>query len=139
MRLTDPKRHACIECIPVSQGVLERAPIFFKKAIDDATADWSQHHAKRCIETGSKGLMGSIPEHFPYFHVEFNISNGFVHVIDDEASFDADLGRRVIMGLLKRPPEDLYRRAEAESLTEQKTRMQNFVRSWNPFDWTLQL
>lgn len=28
--------------------------MFFKKAIDDATSEWAQHHAKRYIDTKAK-------------------------------------------------------------------------------------
>ena len=31
-----------------------RAPMFFRKAIDDATSEWAQHHAKRFIDTKTK-------------------------------------------------------------------------------------
>ena len=44
------------------------------QGIDDAESEWSQHHAKRMIDTRAKGLRGSIPPNFPYFHVEFGLS-----------------------------------------------------------------
>jgi hypothetical protein len=28
--------------------------MFFKKAVDDATSEWAQHHAKRFIDTKAK-------------------------------------------------------------------------------------
>lgn len=139
LNLKDHERHAWIECIPVEHIVFEKAPIYFKKAIDDATADWSQHHAKRCIETGNRGLRGSIPERFPYFHVEFNLSNGFVHVIDDETEFDPLLGRRVLISLLGRPAEDMFKKTEQESMEAQNRQVHRFLEKWHPFDWTLQL
>lgn len=45
-----------------------------RQGIDDAESEWSQHHAKRMIDTRDKGLRGSIPPNFPYFHVEFGLS-----------------------------------------------------------------
>ena len=45
-----------------------------------------------------QGLRGSIPPNFPYLHVEFGISDGFVHVIDDEQKFDRNLARNVMIG-----------------------------------------
>ena len=54
MHLQNPHSHATVECIPVSPGVAVKAPIFFKKGLDDAESEWSQHHAKRMIETGAK-------------------------------------------------------------------------------------
>lgn len=45
-----------------------------------------------------QGLRGSIPPNFPYLNVEFGISGGFVHVIDDESKFDRSLARNVMIG-----------------------------------------
>ena len=57
------------------------------QAIDEAEDEWSQHHADKLIDTSVKGLRGSIPKDFPYFHIEFDLNNGFVHVIDEEIQF----------------------------------------------------
>ena len=54
MRLSDARSHAVVECIPVGPAVTAKAPLYFKKGIDDAESEWSQHHAKRMIETGGK-------------------------------------------------------------------------------------
>ena len=43
------------------------------QALDEAEDDWSQHAAKRIINTKGKGLRESIPPNFPYFHVEFGL------------------------------------------------------------------
>ncbi|DBA83040.1 TPA: hypothetical protein ACH3X1_006813 [Trebouxia sp. C0004] len=109
MRLGDARTHAVVHCIPVQPNITAKAPLYFKKGIDDAESEWSQHHAKRMIETGGKGLRGSIPANFPYFHVEFNLTRGFVHVIDDEAKFDPQFGRSIMIGLLDLPTEDMHR------------------------------
>eukprot|EP00210_Caulerpa_lentillifera_P008695 g8294.t1 len=139
IHLDDHTRHALIECIPVDQEVFQKAPMYFKKAIDDATGDWSQHHSKRCIDTGTKGLRGSIPENFPYFHVEFGISNGFVHVVDDEAEFDIEMGRRVLISLLGRPVEEIYQSGSQKDSDQQQKTIDTFVQKWNAFDWTSKL
>lgn len=54
INLSDFKKHACIECIPVSHEKFEMAPSMFKKSIEDATYDWSTHKIKTCIETKNK-------------------------------------------------------------------------------------
>ena len=54
MHLSNSRSHATVECIPVPPRVAAKAPIFFKKGLDDAESEWSQHHAKRMIETGAK-------------------------------------------------------------------------------------
>ena len=42
-----------------------KAPLYFKKGIDDAESEWSQHHAKRWIDTSAK-----VP---PSFEKEFTV------------------------------------------------------------------
>lgn len=53
-RLQDSRQHATVECIPVPPKVASKAPLYFKKSIDDAEDEWSQHHAKRWIDTSAK-------------------------------------------------------------------------------------
>ena len=53
-RLQDTRRHATVECIPVPPKVASKAPLYFKKSIDDAEDEWAQHHAKRWIDTTAK-------------------------------------------------------------------------------------
>lgn len=109
------------------------------QAIDEAEDEWSQHNAKKLIDTSVKGLRASIPEHFPYFHVEFGLYKGFVHVIDDEKQFKSSLGLNVIRGMLKLPEEDMHRRRRYEAVEAQKQAVKSFARDWAPFDWTKQL
>ena len=67
-------------------------PLFFPQS------EWSTHAAKRCIDTAPpKGLRGAIPPNFPYFHVEFGLAAGFVHVIDDEAKWPRQFARDVLV------------------------------------------
>lgn len=109
------------------------------QAIDEAEDEWSQHNAKKLIDTSVKGLRASIPAHFPYFHVEFGLYKGFVHVIDDEKEFKSSLGLNVIRGMLQLPEEDMYRRRRHESAEAQKQAAKSFTRDWAPFDWTKEL
>ncbi|KAL0044021.1 hypothetical protein WJX82_003090 [Trebouxia sp. C0006] len=139
MRLGDARTHAVVDCIPVAPKITAKAPLYFKKGIDDAESEWSQHHAKRMIETGGKGLRGSIPANFPYFHVEFNLTKGFVHVIDDEAKFDPQFGRSIMIGLLDLPAEDMHRQAKFESTQMQQQWVADFAKKWDAYDWTKQL
>lgn len=139
MGLAQQRRHCLIECIPLPREIAKQAPVYFKKAIDEAEDEWSQHNAKKLIDTSEKGLHGSIPKNFPYFHVEFGLNKGFVHVIDDESQFKSSLGLNVIRGMLKLPEEDMYRRRRHQSVEEQKQAVASFVRDWEAFDWTKQL
>lgn len=131
--------HASVECIPVSEDVFARAPLVFKQEIGQAESEWSQHHAKRLIDSSEKGLRRSIPEHFPYFHVEFGYRKGFVHVIDDEAKWQGSFGRSVIVGLLGVNEADMFRRAPRDSAAAQASNKAALLVAWEEFDWTKQL
>ncbi|KAL1342900.1 uncharacterized protein [Arachis hypogaea] len=139
MGLAQQRRHCMVECIPLPQDIAKEAPLYFKKAIDEAEDEWSQHNAKKLIDTSQKGLRNSIPKHFPYFHVEFGLNKGFVHVIDDEKQFKSNLGLNVIRGMLKSAEEDMYRRRRYEAVDVQKQAVASFSKEWEPFDWTKQL
>ncbi|KAM3356502.1 CWF19-like protein 2 [Capsicum galapagoense] len=139
MSLGRQKRHCLVECIPLPKDVAKQAPLYFKKAIDEAEDEWSQHNAKKLIDTSVKGLRASIPKDFPYFHVEFGLNKGFVHVIDDEKQFSSSFGLNVIRGMLKLPAEDMHQRQRRESVDTQREAVASFARQWEPFDWTKQL
>lgn len=113
--------------------------MYFKKAIDDATSEWSQHASKRIIDTSSKGLRAAIPPNFPYLFVEFGLTRSFVHVIDDASSFDPEMGRGVLVGLLGLPEEDMHRKARQESAALQEQWATEFRKQFDPYDWTKQL
>ncbi|XP_058769478.1 uncharacterized protein LOC131643305 [Vicia villosa] len=139
MGLAQQRRHCKIECIPLPKDIAKDAPLYFKKAIDEAEDEWSQHNAKKLIDTSQKGLRNSIPKDFPYFHVEFGLNKGFVHVIDDEKDFKNNLGLNVLRGMLHLPEEDMYRRQRYAALDVQKQAVANFSKEWKEFDWTTQL
>ncbi|CAN6297839.1 unnamed protein product [Urochloa humidicola] len=138
--LARQRRHCMIECIPVPCDVSSNAPMYFKKAIDEAEEEWTQHEMKKVIPTSaSRNLRQAIPENFAYFHVEFGLDRGFVHVIDDESKFSAGFGLNVIRGMLQLPEEDMHRRRRHESMDNQKQAVASFMKDWEPFDWTKQL
>ena len=133
-------RHAVVECIPIPADVADKAPMYFKKAIDEAESEWSTHDAKKCLSTAPpKGLRGTIPANFPYFHVEFNMRGGFVHVIDDETKWRRNFGRNILIGLLDLPEHltDAKQRALAPAVLRDE--MEAFLKLWDPVDWTRQL
>lgn len=139
LRPEDNRSHAFVECIPLPEEAAARAPMYFRKAIDDATSDWSQHAAKKFIETESRHLQKRIPPNFPYFHVEFGLASGFVHVIDNPEDFDPLLARRVLIGLLRLPDEDMHRRISREGTEVQRQWVAEFGSKFKEFDWTNQL
>lgn len=136
--LAKQQRHCLIECVPIPCQLAKEAPLYFKKAIDEAEDEWGQHEMKKLIQT-TGNLRNVIPENFAYFHVEFGLDRGFVHVIDDDNNFRSSFGLNVIRGLLKLPEEDMHRRRRPEPLENQRQAVANFARDWEPFDWTKQL
>ncbi|CAM6087896.1 unnamed protein product [Calypogeia fissa] len=136
MKVSRQRRHCLIECIPVPSDVEKDAPLYFKKAIDEAEDEWSQHNAKKLIDTRQKGLRNSIPKNFPYFHVEFGMQGGYCHVIDDETSFKPQFGRDVVAGMLELEEEGHRRQ---DSMEQQRSRVKQFLKLWEPFDWTKML
>ncbi|KAL8254917.1 hypothetical protein R6Q59_033138 [Mikania micrantha] len=139
MGLAKQSRHCMIECIPLPLDVGKQAALYFKKAIDEAEEEWSQHNAKKLIDTSEKGLRHSIPEDFPYFHVEFGLKKGFLHVIDEESQFKCNFGVNVVRGMLNLPAEDMHRRHKYEYIDAQKETVAKFACDWEPYDWTKQL
>ncbi|KAG2401287.1 uncharacterized protein HKW66_Vig0196770 [Vigna angularis] len=139
MGLAQQRRHCMVECIPLPQDIAKEAPLYFKKAIDEAEDEWSQHNAKKLIDTSQKGLRNSIPKHFPYFHVEFGLNKGFVHVIDDEKQFNGSLGLNVLRGMLQLAEEDMYRRRRYEAMEVQKQLVASFSKDLEHQDQTLGL
>lgn len=115
------------------------SPFIQSQGIDEAESEWSQHHAKRLIDTRQKGLRGSVPPNFPYFYVQFGYTDGFVHVIDDEKKFDPNFGRQIMIGLLKLPAEEMHRRAKSENASIQQQWVDDFQKQYEKYDWTKQL
>ena len=132
--------HSCIHAVPLGPEAAAAAPLYFRKAIDEAESEWSTHAAKRCIPLGGttqKQLRNAIPAHFPYFHVEFGLRDGFVHVIDDTGKWAPTFGRDILVGLLDLPREEwVAHRQRRTGPTEQRARAQAFAREYVPFDWT---
>ncbi len=70
---------------------------------------------------------------------QFGYANGFVHVIDDERKFDLNLGRQVVVGLLRLPPEQAHGRMRPEPPAAQERAAAEFRAAFKPYDWTEQL
>ena len=134
-------KHCVIEAVPLPPLAAASAPMYFRKAIDEAESEWSTHAAKRCIPTGGSaaGLRAAIPAHFPYFHVEFGLRDGFVHVIDEPEKWNVHFGRDVLIGLLDLPGEWTHARARRPSAPEQAAAVKEFSAQYAPHDWTKQL
>ena len=129
--------HAVVECIPLESSLMAKARMYFKKAMDESESEWSQHNSKKCIEIKPpKTLKTSIPENFPYFVVEFNMSGGYLHAIDDESRWSRDFGRDVLGGLLEKNSSSSKKTLAPALLQKEK---HAFLSSFSKYDWTQSL
>ena len=139
MNLNGGRSHCVVDCIPVPDEVGADAPIYFKQGLDEAESEWSQHAGKRIIDTAKKGLRGSIPANFAYFHVEFGLTGGYAHIIDDEEKWNKNFGRDILIGMLGLPEHRWHQRARQESVSVQRQWVKDFSKAFDSYDWTKQL
>eukprot|EP00747_Dinoflagellata_sp_TGD_P069023 gnl/TRDRNA2_/TRDRNA2_155956_c1_seq1.p1 gnl/TRDRNA2_/TRDRNA2_155956_c1~~gnl/TRDRNA2_/TRDRNA2_155956_c1_seq1.p1 ORF type:complete len:499 (+),score=83.51 gnl/TRDRNA2_/TRDRNA2_155956_c1_seq1:123-1499(+) len=129
----DRAERCLVECIPVPQEMLDSCPAYFKQSFDQGESEFhSQHHAKRMIDTSKRGLRGSVPENFPYFHVEFGLDRGFVHVIDNEVTWSRSFGHDTVAAVLG---VDVHFRGRP-SLEQQRSAAEQLRKEYKPHDWT---
>ncbi|XP_071112759.1 CWF19-like protein 2 [Haliotis cracherodii] len=128
--------HMSMECIPMEKETGDLAPIYFKKAIQDAGPEWSNN--KKLVDLSYKDIRHSIPKGFPYFSVDFGLQGGFAHVIEDEQSFPPYFGREIVGGMVDAEP-GLWRKPHKESFDVQRKKVLEFAEWWKPFDWTQDL
>ena len=135
---TDTKRkaHMMIECIPIPKEEGFMAPMYFKKAIMESDEEWAQN--KKLVDTSKKGLRNSVPPGFPYFAVDFGISGGYAHVIEDKAKFPHYFGKEIIGGMLDAETR-LWRKPRHENFERQKEKVLQLSEWWKPYDWTQQI
>ncbi|KAK9158264.1 hypothetical protein Scep_004838 [Stephania cephalantha] len=134
--LAKQRHHCLVACIPLPKEIARQALLPLMKLKKNGASTMQK---KRLINTGEKGLRGSIPKNFPYFHFEFGLKEGFVDVINDESQFNNSLGLNVIRGMLQLLDEDMHRRIRYESIDRQKPAVATFAQQWEPLDWTKQL
>ena len=54
MHLGNAHTHGLVEAVPLDADSFSKAPMYFKAEVDSAAGEWSQHHAKRMIDTREK-------------------------------------------------------------------------------------
>lgn len=130
---TARRSHMYIDCIPIPKDEGSMAPMYFKKAILESDAEWTDN--KKLIDTHQKGLKKSIPVGLPYFFVDFNNEGGFAHIIEDSSLFPHYFAKEVVGGLIDAEPR-LWLKPHYESFEEQKVKALKLVDMWRPYDWT---
>jgi diadenosine tetraphosphate (Ap4A) HIT family hydrolase len=126
------RRHTRVDVIPMDKELAFDAPLYFKQAIV-GSEEWATN--KELIDTKGKGLRRSIPKGFAYFHVGWQ-GGGYVHAIDNEETFPESFGIDVCAGMLGLPPGRFGRKAQRLSVEQERTLVLDFVKQWEPFDWT---
>lgn len=130
------QRHTVIEAIPMPFGDYQDAPAYFKEAILACDEEWSQH--KKLIDTSDRGFRYSLVKNLPYFHVWYGLDKGYGHVIENSAKFPHWFGKEIIAGMLDLGPE-LWRKPRYHHQAENHQRVQEFLKSWEKWDWTAAL
>ncbi|XP_058462921.1 CWF19-like protein 2 homolog [Malaya genurostris] len=96
VRYINRNPHAYVQCVPASN--YEMAPFYFKKAILESETDWAMNKKLHSIQ--GLEIRRTIPKGLPYFWVNFNLGNGFAHVIEDQESFPITFATETIAGIL---------------------------------------
>jgi Protein similar to CwfJ C-terminus 2 len=73
-----------------------------------------------------------------YFHVEFALSGGYAHVIENEARFPEHFGPEIVAGMLQLGPE-VWLRPKRIGFEKERIQVLEFLKQWKAFDWTSQL
>jgi hypothetical protein len=123
-------RHAFVDCVALPANLRTDPHGFFKKALMECDAEWSQH--KSLFDTSdpsSGGLRKAIPKNFPYLYVDFRLDQGYAHVVEDEELVGLGFLRKLAAGLLGLEPDFKSRKLEQSVL-------QAFVKAYTPHDWT---
>jgi len=131
------EHHTVIECVPIHQDLSSNAPIYFKKAITESESEWAHH--KKLIDTKDKGVRKCIPPRFPYFSVQFGMTQGMAHVIEKENKFKKTFGLEVIAGIIGNDTYFTTGRQSRLSKQEETENVKKFLKKWLPFDWTKEL
>lgn len=122
------KPHMVIQCVP---GGFEMAPFYFKKAIQEAEGDWATN--KQLISLKDRDVRRAVPKGLPYFWVNFGMSSGFAHVIEDHDHFPMNFAQEVIGGLLNLDAR-LWRRPRY--IENPIPKVKQFADWWKPYDCT---
>ncbi|KAG0260367.1 hypothetical protein DFQ27_003591 [Actinomortierella ambigua] len=135
-------KHTAIECYPIPWQAGQAASGYFKEAILGVAEEWSQH--KKIIETNAKdpkngGVRRRLTSKMPYFHVWCfgNPDRGYGHVIeDDETKFPDYFVREVLASACEMDSWEWQRKPKRIPVHDNDRRVQEFKRSWQPWDWT---
>ena len=126
-----------IDCFSVDEKYAELLPMMFKKALLESDEEWSDN--PKVLDPNARGgIRHTVPHHMPYFSVEIRgggyAPEHFVHIIEGPR-FPSSFGVQVLRGAL----EDESDGVAAKTARSDHERIRDFLRAWQPFDWTVEL
>lgn len=125
------KQHMVIHCVPSKE--FELAPFYFKKAIQESEREWSMNKQLIDLRKEKKDVRHAIPRTLPYFWVNFGMSDGFAHVIEEQDRFPENFAQEIIAGILELDPK-YYRKPRREHNPIPKVKQ--FAEWWKHYDCT---
>ncbi|KAF2866819.1 cell cycle control protein cwf19 [Massariosphaeria phaeospora] len=133
--------HAAMNAVPIPFDLGATAPAFFREAILEADAEWTQH--KKIIDTlkasktgmGKQAFRKSLAKEMPYFHVWFELDGGMGHIVEEARRWPkGDLfAREVVGGMLDVGIEVVKRQGK---WTAGDRRVEAWRKRWRKWDWT---
>ena len=135
------KGHAALNAVPIPFELGDTAPAFFREAILQSDAEWSQH--KPIIDTqkasrnglGRQAFRRSLAKEMPYFHVWFELDGGMGHVVEDERRWPhGDLFAREVLGGMLDVGIEVQKR-QGKWVRDDR-RVERWRKGWRKFDWT---
>jgi len=91
--------HTCVVAYPIELALLQEARAFWHKALDEVESEFESQH-KRVIKTDPRtGVRGSVPKGFPYVHIDFALTGGFAHVVEDMQGFAPHFVQQTMAGM----------------------------------------
>ncbi|XP_053680543.1 CWF19-like protein 2 [Anopheles nili] len=132
VRYLNRNPHMYIQCVPAKN--YEMAPFYFKKAILESETEWCMN--KKLHNVDGFNVRKTIPKGLPYFWVNFNMENGFAHVIEDQEAFPVTFATETIAGILGLDTKD-WRKPRREINPKQK--VDEFKKWWQEFESELDI
>ncbi|EAT40318.1 AAEL007943-PA [Aedes aegypti] len=127
VRYINRNPHTYVQCVPADN--YEMAPFYFKKAILESETEWAMN--KKLHNIQGLEVRRTIPKGLPYFWVNFNLENGFAHVIEDQEEFPVTFASETIGGILGLETRD-WRKPSRERNPQQ--RVKEFMQWWKEYN-----
>lgn len=106
-----------------------------KKGIRNSVSLVIDQYFSKCYIKCNFKFTYQVPRGFPYFAVDFGVSNGYAHVVEDLSLFPSYFGREIIAGMMDLEPR-FWRKPKPESTAELEEKVKKFSDMYEEFDTT---